>query len=349
RMGFTPWPHDFSVAAQEQTYTLIEANADLILHHMDNGVPWQEALEGAPWPPAVAENIADRVANRRPGQSLYLAITPTALADRSRLADYWAEDEHQPLPVEWAGRALDDPGVVTAYLNYARRMIAAFDPTYFAYGIELTCGYEGPDDLAFEALLRFVAQVYPVLKAEYPALPILLSVCAISLESDDTAALDEANRRLLRYSDYTGLSIYPYLLSEGAPMLTGAADPSRLPSDFLDRYAALDPTKPLAITETGYIAEDLRVGAYGMRITGTPEWQAAYVDLLMRRAHALDAEFVIWFVIRDYDDGVRALEAAGVQEPAFLIWRDTGLFAGNGEARPALAAWRAWLQLPLAP
>ncbi len=199
-----------------------------------------------------------------------LSITPNALADRNRLADYWASEEHLPLPDYWAGRAFDDPLVISAFLNHARFMIEQFHPDYFAYGIEVTCSNRGTADEAFRSLLRFAQQVYPTLKAAYPDLPIFLTMCATSLELDDPAVLQSANQQIIQYSDYIGLSIYPYLLTPGAVDLTGEADPAQLPDDLFTRWAELDPAKPFVITETGYIAEALVVDELGITIRGTP-------------------------------------------------------------------------------
>lgn len=344
-MGFTPWPYDLTDDAQQQTYDLLSQHSDLILHHMDTGIPWQEALDGTPYPANVHAAIQQRVAQRRTGQKVYLSITPNALADRNRIADIWGAEEHLPLSPVWAQRSFDDPLVIRAFLNHARFMIAQFQPDYFAYGIEVSCAFRGLDDPAFQSLLAFAAQVYPVLKAENPGLPIFLTICSISLELDDPAMLEEANRQLIVYSDYVGLSIYPYLLTPSI-RLRGTAAPQRLPADLLTRWANLAPHKPFAIAETGYIAEPLRIERFGIDIAADEAAQAAYVARLLAELHALEAEFVIWFVLRDYDALVRQLEALTIPTESFLIWRDTGLFDGAGQPRAALRLWDAWLALP---
>jgi len=47
-MGFTPWPWDTEWAALQDTYDFINTNADIISHHIEEGVPWTEALAGTP-------------------------------------------------------------------------------------------------------------------------------------------------------------------------------------------------------------------------------------------------------------------------------------------------------------
>lgn len=343
-MGMTPWPYDFTPEAQRYTYLRLAEHTDMILHHLDSGVPWPEALAGEPYDPHVLALIEERVAERLPEQKVYLAITPNGGGDRSALGPYWAGDDNLPLPADWQGRALDDPLVVAAYLNYANFMIEQFQPDYFAYAIEVTCANRGPDDPAWHRFLHFASQVYPVLKAQHPDLPIFATVCAISLENDDPDDLLAATRQLLPFTDLIGLSVYPYLFGEVG--LRGAADPANIPADWLSRWAALDPDRPFAITETAYIAEDLIVPAYGIEITGTSQGQADYMTWLLDEAQRLHAEFVIWFVIRDYDNGVARAESYGIPTDAMLIWRDTGLLDRDGAPRPALGVWDRWLDGP---
>jgi len=157
---------------------------------------------------------------------------------------------------------------------------------------------------------------------------------------------EQANRQVIQYSDLIGLSIYPYLFGEIG--LRGEANPAdTLPADWLSRWAMLDPSKPFAITETAYIAQDLKMDTFGIEITGSEQHQAAYVQRLLNEAARLNAEFVIWFIMRDYDQFVTTIESFGIPSEAFLIWRDTGLINEAGQGRPAFEIWQDWLALPL--
>jgi hypothetical protein len=339
-MGMTPFPFDLSETAQDETYKQLSEYTDLILHHMDTGIPWEEALTGEPYHPAVMRNIEERIAHIQPSQRVYLSITPNA-AERSQIAGYWGADESMPLSEAWRERSFDDPEVITAFLNHARFMIEQFQPDYFAYGIEVTCAYRGEEDTAFQEFLAFAKMVYPTLKAEYPDLVIFATICAISVESDDIEALVEAGREVVAYSDLIGLSIYPYLF--GNIGLEGIANPSTLTDDWLSRWATIDPQKPFAITETGYIAQDLIIPEFGISVKGTEGHQAEYVQRLLKEAQRLDAEFVIWFVLRDYDAFVQTVEVLGIETQNFLLWRDTGLIDEAGVPRPASQVWIEWL------
>ena len=70
------------------------------------------------------------------------------------------------------------------------------------------------------------------------------------------------------------------------------------------------------------------------------------MDFLLRKTNEINAEFVIWFVVRDYDQGMETLKKVGVNLEGAELWRDTGLLDGVGATRPALRIWDSWLSLP---
>ena len=117
-----------------------------------------------------------------------------------------------------------------------------------------------------------------------------------------------------------------------------------IPADWFSQMRTLAPDKPWAITETGYIAEDLRF--LGKTIRGSELWQAKYADLLLRQANSMNAEFIVWFVLRDYDRGMRTLEKIAIAAAVAPIWKDMGLIDGEGRGRAALKVWDAWLGTP---
>ena len=93
-MGFTPLAYDTSQDAVERAliedvvYAAIDEHANIIAHHFDEGVPWQEAFEERPYHPNVEANIASRLEHTRPDQEVYLALTPL-YQDRRSLARNW--------------------------------------------------------------------------------------------------------------------------------------------------------------------------------------------------------------------------------------------------------------------
>jgi hypothetical protein len=338
-MGFTPWPYDFSEAAEAYTNRTVRAHGDLILFHLDNGVPWPEALSGAPFPSQMQSEIAKMKSTASGFDKVVVSASPLA-HNRVDLALYWSSSTHQPLPAKWRDIPIDSPDVIRAYTNYCRRLIEFFNPDYFAYAIEANGGLSRKHE-NWPRLLKLIAAVYSSLKKDFPHLPIYLTLQTVAFETTWNDQW-QMNRALVKYSDMVGMSTYPL-------WVPGKFDPSAanvlyIPADWFSQMRTLAPAKPWAITETGYIAEDLVLGAAGKRIRGTELWQAQYVDLLMRQAYALRAEFVVWFVVRDYDRGMKTLKKAGVAEAARL-WRDMGLIDGQGRGRAALTAWDNWLRL----
>ena len=345
KLGFTPFPYDFTTEASDWTYNAIANDGDMILYHLDNGVPWDEALAGDnQYPPTVLEEINDmktRKLNTLPNHKLYVSTTAQA-SNRTSLAGYWNEDHNLPLMPYWANRKFDDPVVITAFLNWSRYLINTFQPDYFAYGIETTYGFSGPNDPKFQDYLVMAQSVYPTLKLEYPSLPIFLTFTTGGFGS---TRVDHHNmtQQLAAYSDYMGVSTYPWSINYLNETNT-YEDPALIPNNWLSEMASLAPGKPFAITETGYIAEDL-VMSFGTT-HGNPTWQSEYVDKILQQAYDLNAKFVSWFIIADYDQGWQRLQDGGIADEVFKIWRDTGLYYGNLDVRPSWTRWKNWFSLP---
>lgn len=339
QMGFTAFPYDLTPDAMEHNYDQIEQHADLILHHFDHGVPWDEALDGTEFPPVVADAVADAKGRLRGTHRVLLTATPTS-PDRTTLANYWGVDSHQPLPGEWQERPLSDPEVIEAYLNYCRRIITEVEPDYFAYAIEINASYRQGTP-AYNEFMILASEVYPTLKAEFPALPIMMTFQTISFENDHQELLD-LTRDMLQYSDHVALSTYPFWHYDHPRQ---DADPDLLAGDWMAAFRELAPDKPFAISETGYIAEPFTYESLDVEIDGTEEWQEDYVVKLLTQANDLDAEFVAWFVLRDYDRLAEHFDPASRE--ALNIWKDTGLFDGDGGERTGLLVWDDWLGLPV--
>jgi len=338
-LGLTPWPPDFTAEGVDEAYRLIAEHCDLICHHLDDGIPWPEALAGTPYPPQVEQNLRDRVARTPPGHKVYLAVTPLNM-DRRSLAGYWSDKSNGERPDPWKEKAFDDPDVIAAYIAFCRDLIRRFHPDYMAYGIEVDADLKA-EDPAFPQFVTLVREVYTTLKAENPELPLFLTFTiggfGRSLEQQRT--VDEP---LLPYTDYIAVSTYPFW----APS-AGRTDgnPSTLPADWFRQKTAIAPEKPFAVAETGFIAEDLVLKTLGVDIKGTPEWQAQYVEFLLRSVQDLNGQFVVWFCGRDYDQGWEKIAALGLPE-FFKTWRDTGFVDGADHPRPALEVWDAWLHRP---
>jgi hypothetical protein len=332
----TPLAYAVTEESKDAIYDVLDDHVDAVCHHFDGGVPWPEALAGSPYHENVLADIERRLTRTAPDKKIYLALTPIVTL-RDGLADYWAEDSNRPRPGEWAGRDFDSPEVIQAYTNHCRYMIDRFDPDYVAYGIEVNL-LKKLNPAAFEKYLTLVRQVYPVLRKEYPELPLFLSL-HVDTFREDPETQGAAIAQLLPYTDYIAVSTYPF---------TRHADPADIPADWFSQLADLAPEKPFAVAETGFIAERLVIDAMGVDIPGTAEWQNEYLEFLTSECQRLDARFAVWFVPRDYDELWEFWEP--FDPPQWIkLWKDTGLLDGAGDPRPSLGTWDALRALPVSP
>lgn len=337
-MGFTPFPYDITLEAQNQSYQYALQNGDVVLAHFDHGVPWNEALNGLPFPTEVQNAIDGTKSIKTTNNKIVLTATPMSI-NRNGLANYWNDSgAHQELPAPWNGYSFDNADVISAYLNYCKRIIDEIQPDYFAYGIEVNAELTENSD-AFNEYLVLVDSVYNSLKQDYPELPIFLTFQDQSFNKT-LQELHQLTKTLLNYSDLIAVSTYPFWQYN---FPSQDANPSLFSDDWLKEMRDLAPNKPFAISETGYIAEDLDLSEVNVNIKGSPEWQSDYLKKLFIASNELDAEFVLWFIYRDYD-----LLYNNTPNPPtiFKIWRDNGLLDGDGNRRTAHDLWDTWRELP---
>ncbi len=336
-MGFTAFPYDLTVAAQLETYEEVAANGDIFLNHLDHGVPWGEALNDTPFPSEVQNTLNATKTGLRPGTKILLTATPAG-QNRKELAGYWNnEGSHQDLPAFWEGKSFDNVDVITAYEKYCKRIIDVVQPDYFAYGIETNASFQ-KDETAFTQFLVLAQSIYVSLKAAYPNLPIFLTLQDRSFENSHEALL-ETSKMLVQHSDYIAMSSYPFLDYND---LQRDADPQLFATTWLNDFRNLDVTKPFAISETGFCAEDLVIDNLGVNVKASEAWQKQYLEKLFEAGNMLDAEFLIWFVYRDYD----GLYEKTPNPPDILkVWRDNGLLDGEGNPRLAFQEWQRWMAL----
>jgi len=333
-MGFTPFPYDFTIEAVEFTFANINHHSDMVVHHFDNGIPWEEALNDSKMARNIMYDLNDRISRTGADKDIYLAVTPLSTY-RDQLAGYWGESENMDLPDEWKDKSFSDPEIIKAYLNYCIFMIDKFEPKYFAYGIEVNM-LGKHDPVVFKDYLVLVESTYASLKSSYPDLPLFLTI-QLETFNNDFENQKEIIESLLPYTDFIAISSYPF---------GNFTDPDDIPDEWFSRLYAMAPDKPVAIAETAFLAEDLSLDIFdGYIAEGNQKYQVRYLDLLFSEMADIDCRFITWFVIRDYDQLWIAMEEQGVDN-IFKSWRDTGLIDEQGNPRLALGYWDKWLSLP---
>ena len=330
-MGFTTWPYDATATAVNFVYTEISARGDFVAHHLDGGVPWQAALDGTAYDPAVEAEIQTRLDNTPANQRMYLAISPFN-PNRDGLADNWGAGTNERLLAPWDTRDFDSPEVIAAYTNFARDMITRFQPTYFNLGIEASELLVN-DLTRFNRYVTFATDVANSLRADFPDLRLMISVALKSPDSVRAQTIEANIGPLIDLVDVVGISVYPYVFFDHADK----GDPFNLPSNWFSQIRNIANGKPIAVAETAWIAERLEIPVFGVDVMASAQDQADYMMELFAEAQALDAEFIVWWTLVDFD---ALWNAALGQDPVARIWRDTGLFDESLNSRPALDAWQ---------
>jgi len=329
RFGFTPFPYDATAEALTKTQQLILKHSTIYGIQLDNGVPWREAFEQRPWPQPFRSDDWDRFRTNVPtDRPLYVSIAPLA-DDRRSLA---AAAAGSSMPSGFASAALDDSRIKTAYLNYVRRVVAAFEPDYLNLGQE--AGELAKHDPArWRQFMRLYKYVRSAIKREHPKIQIGISFTLQLLMLPQVA---EASRPLVEASDYVGLSFFPYASrfyeTSGARPLPKGAAAWREPLAWVRRYTS----KPIAIAETAYATRDVNISKWNLHLPGSEQAQRDYVRDLMAIARRDRYPFVIWFAVVDYG---RLYDRLLQDQPVALIWRDTGFYDRDLRPKPALSEW----------
>lgn len=336
RLAVTPWPADFTVQEVDSSYRFINSNCDMVSHHFDEGIPYEEAFTQSAMPAALVQEVNTR--KTRSARAVYLSVSALGL-DRMSKANYYTNSTLADTTKQrWQAMAFDEPRVATAYVNYINYLISSFNPIYVNFGVESNS--ENWNAAAFDKYKIFLASVYAQLKASHSQLPLMISFMAI----DHPAGVANA-QQLIAYTDYIGISAYPY----GAyAFFTGnGSNPDELPANFFTKYLDLAPSKPWGFAETGYIAEQLIIQNWSFNKNGTESWQDKYLQKVLHLSNSRQAKFFIWFCHKDYDAGNITLQNLGLYQDLFALWEDTGLVSESGRRRAAYNTWRTWYAKPL--
>lgn len=333
-MGVTPWPADFTLAEVEKSYGFINSYCDIVSQHIDDGIPYEEFYADLPLPVSFTNDMSFRVSRTPASMKSFLSVSPLNLTRREKSDYYGKSSIPDSIKLKWKSLPVNDPKVVTAYVKYMKWLIEKFNPIYVNYGVESNVLLWDP--AKFILYKDFIGKVYSQLKVSYPNL-----VLFVSFMVDESVEGFNYAKELLPYTDWIGLSSYPYIIVSSSA--NGNTDPRNFPANYYERYIELDPSKPFAFAETAYIAENLVVSSAGLNKQGNENWQSDYLDIVCKLSNKYNAKLFIWFCSKDYDAGNNTLRNSGLFQDLFSFWEDTGLIDENDRKRPAFSTWTNWL------
>lgn len=324
-LGFTPFPHDISIEAVDFAYNTIAKDADLIVHSLDDGIPWEEAYSGREFPKKIRDDWQDRVRKTPKHHTVYVQLNPLNL-----LKNDIAKDTSENPTGQWEKRSLDDPKVKQAFLNYCERAIDAFHPTYLGF---IECNLLKTNSPSrWPQYVQLHQWTYRQLKTKHPKLQVFNTFVATAILDGYAAEHNHANqlaaiRELAPYNDVFAISLYPYMSRYMA---------ESLPENLFDDLKALNPGKPMAIAESGYPAAEFSIQKGKLVFRGTPEKQANFIRKLLAAAQRDRYLFINNYILRDYEP---LWEKIG-KDDLSAIWKNTGLYSADGQPRPALKLWK---------
>ena len=332
-MGFSPWPYDLTGSAVEKTYNFINQNATIISHHLDGGVPWNEALNDTDFPAHLKEDWNRRTSLSSSHLKTFLSITPLSF-NRDSLAPNWGEtSENQPLPSHWRSKRLNDPEVKKAFANYALRAVDHFKPDYLAIGIESNIIITKAPSM-WPAYMELHRHTYKKVKQKHPSLPVFATVQYEHMRGIEDAAkpnLQKQNpavRDLMKYSDLMGLSTYRY----------GSLHPNPPRPDYFKQALAFG--KTIAIAESGAMSKTTRV--MGMNLKSNQKIQREFIQMLLTQGRKHDFPFIINWLAIDFNDMLPKLPSEA-QELA-KAWVHHGMLDSAHTPKQALRVWQRNVQ-----
>lgn len=332
-MGFTPFPYDYTTSAVQDVNQNIVQVGDIVSHHLEQGVPWTEALKDKPFHAKMMDDWNSRKAMAS-GKKIFLSLSPLNEA-RNDLDGYRGEKDEMPLPEAFQNKTFNDAIVKQAYVNYCLRAVEHFQPDYLAIGIEINELLHNSPDL-WPGLVELYKETRAGIKQKYPTLPVFATVSLHNLTNPEWNDREKQQREianLLGDMDILGISYYPFMAGQSErPVPT---------YDWLHEFCDI----PIAITETGYPAEDIQLTTFQVTISSNPQKQKRYYEALLERANLDRYLFVISFLFRDYDALWEKIKDSSPE--AFVVWKDCGMVNESGLERPAFDVWKRYYEAKL--
>lgn len=323
-MGFTTWPFGPNLQDVNDTYSFIEANADVYIEHLDGSIPWNAYINDLPLPLEFTNDMEGKANRKIPNTDLVLSI---GLLNNNR--DDLEADFDGTVP---AYNQLNDAVIVDAYTQHVEYLVDLFSPDFLVVAIEVN-ELRLRNPALWESYTLLINEVIRRTRATFPGMQISVSISLHNLFEPDivdaqayiSSVFDHVNQM-----DFVAISYYPFLKNQRT------VDAFQATLVFLHANT----NKPIAIVESGHIAENLIVPNLNVEISGNPTEQNAFLETLLSNARTQDYEMVVWWAHRDYD----ALWEVFPPEVRDIgqLWRDTGLLDENGIERLALRTWESF-------
>lgn len=330
-VSISPFPYDLTISAIQNVNKVVNASSDIYTVQLDNGIPWQDALENNKFERAVMEQWERHRDGIGANQDVYLAIAP--LQD-DRIS--WATDHDGKKAPSWVRKEKKiNDRIVKAYINYIGRAIEYFSPRYINIGVEA-------GDLAakkprrWPALEQLFFQTYQSVKEHNPNIQVGISWGLPLLMAQGVLKRSQA---MIDEMDYVGISFYPHLRQFYTKI--GGVDISAPPQQWRNplSWLADNVISPIAICETGYSSTPVKVPEYGLDMQGSPEVQSQFVRELAQISRRDNYLFTVFFLAIDFDRLRRRLDI-----PVMKFWEHSGFFDEKLQPKPAWETFkRHWL------
>jgi hypothetical protein len=321
-MGFSTWSFGTTWADRDATYQFIADNADVYSEQIDNKIPWSAWINNTALPAEFTNDLAYRISKKPANHKLLLSVSLLNIYRDDLLEDY---DGTVPTYSHMYDQVIED-----AYIKHLDFLIAQFNPNYLVFAMEV-------NELMINSPAKW--EQYKVLaqnlrvriKTLYPSLMVSESITLhnwFNPEVDNPEQhIAEIEEYINQNLDFAAISFYAYFKG-----LDSKAD-FQLAFDFLHSHT----TKPIAFSETAFLAEMLEIGSYNLVIPSDVCLQKDYLEVLLLNAYTHNYEFIIWWTFRDFDQ----LWETFPDELKDLgkIWRDTGLLDEDGKERPSHFVW----------
>ena len=321
RLGFSSLPARLDDTAHVEALDLAALYGDLLL--IQRSPSWAEFLPGAE-PSGELLDLTERevraIEERR--LTLFYAIDPYDPEDRSRLANP---------PEGYEGSGILNLDLSAALVAEARFVAGAYQPAYFAFGIEVNATFDrSPGE--YGAYLGVYREVYQAVKEASPQTLVFPTFQYEQLLGATPWEVAHPPRweRLADFGERIDLVAIATI-----PSLTHAVARS-VPPDYYQQLRQ-HTDLPIAFAATGFSSAP---GPGGIN-SSTPPEQRRYLQRLLADAEAMQSPFMIWFAGRDpgFVSEIPALEPLGT----------IGLLDTGGEPKEAWPVWAEAAQRPYQP